>query len=150
MIDIKGYIEEVKNYENNISLYDKLLELKESYLDTNHLNKTEHEIYLLSINILEELFNPLQLYNEPIIPLSFLQSNIGKTLLGIINDNNNRVLTIYDVVKMSKTKNNEKGYSYQYINKEIKVGRLKATKYNGSWQIEYEEAIKFMERKNIL
>lgn len=150
MIDIKGYIEEVKNYENNISLYDKLLELKESYLDTNHLNKTEHEIYLLSINILEELFNPLQLYNEPIIPLSFLQSNIGKTLLGIINDNNNRVLTIYDMVKMSKTKNNEKGYSYQYINKEIKVGRLKATKYNGSWQIEYEEAIKFLERKNIL
>ncbi|MBN1040256.1 hypothetical protein DVW12_16330 [Clostridium botulinum] len=150
MIDVKDYIEEVNAYKSKGIIYDKLIALKDSYLDTNYLNKTEEEIYYLALNIIEELFNPLQIYKEPLIPLSFLQSNIGKTLLDVINVSDNRVISINDVVEMSKTETNKKGYSYQYINKEIKSGKLKGIKHNGNWQIQYKDAVKFLEKKNII
>ncbi|UYZ39101.1 helix-turn-helix domain-containing protein (plasmid) [Clostridium beijerinckii] len=147
MINIKVFTEEISGYKDKGSIYDKLLELKDCYLGNNSLKKSEKEIYSLSLIILEQLFNPMNQYNEPIIPLSFLQSELGKTLLAIINDNDKRLLTVNDVVEMSKTKSNKKGYSHQYIHKEIKNGKLPATMYNGRWQISYEEAKKFLEKR---
>ncbi|WP_315069315.1 hypothetical protein [uncultured Clostridium sp.] len=149
MINIKGYSEEIEQYKSKKNIYAELTELKDCYLGANSKNRSEEEIYKIAISMLAKLFNPLQLYSEPIIPLSFLETNIGKTLLSIINENENRVLTIKDIVEMSKTQNNKKGYSYQYINKEIKEGRLTATMYNGRWQITYEDAITFLKKKKI-
>ncbi|MVX63746.1 hypothetical protein GKZ28_08565 [Clostridium chromiireducens] len=149
MTNIKELTEEINSYKDKEHIYNKLLNLKESYLGTNIMNKSEEDIYSLAVNIIEDLFNPMHLYNEPIIPLSFLKSELGKILLSVINNNDKRILTINDVVEISKTSKNEKGYSYQYINNEIKVGRLQATMYNGRWQITYEEAIRFLRKKDI-
>ncbi|HBJ1651997.1 hypothetical protein HYH38_16235 [Clostridium botulinum] len=150
MFNVKDYIDGIEKYKDNIAIYNKLIELKNIYLDINHLNKTQQEIYALALEIVEDLFNPLQIYKEPIIPLSFLQSNIGKILLDVINGSYNRMISINDVVEMSKTEKNKKGYSYQYINKEIKAGKLRGIKHNGSWQIQYKDAVKFLETKNII
>lgn len=140
------YIAEVHKYEKNKIVYDKLLELGKIYFDTNPTNIiNKQEIYKLSSTIIDELFNPMNLYSEALIPISFMKSTVGKVLFEVINDN--RTITINELIEMSKTTENPKGYSYQYINKEIKIGRLSATQCNGRWEIEYEDAIKFLEKK---
>ena len=148
MTNKNDYINEVNNYKMNKIVYDKLQELGEIYFEANPINTiSKQEVYKLSLTIIDELFNPMKLYSEALIPISFMKSAGGKVLLEVINDN--RTITINELIEMSKTAQNPKGYSYQYINKEIKIGRLPATQCSGRWEIEYEDAIKFLEKKKV-
>lgn len=144
-INIESYISETEDYKQSVK--ELLLELEECYLGANTKKRNKEYVYKLSLKIIQELFNPYNLYSEPLIPISFFKTTIGKTLISILYEEEERVLTIQDIVNMSKSKDKPKGYSYQYINNEIKLGRLKAERYHGRWVINIEDAKTFIESK---
>lgn len=133
--EIDEYKEPVKNL---------LIELKKCYLD-NQNNKFEQ--YDLAMKIIKELFNPNNLYSEPLIPLSFLNTMTGNILMSILQEEKSRLISIKDIINLSKSTSKPNGYSYQYISKEIKEGRLKAERYQGRWLINISDANNFLKSK---
>jgi hypothetical protein len=63
---------------------------------------------------------------------------------------NKKVFTLKQIAEFSKSEKKPKGFSRQYLNKEIERGNLKATKFNGLHLVEKEEAIKYLSKKNII
>ena len=142
-INVDVFNSEIDEYKEPVK--NLLIELKKCYLGNSQNNKSEQ--YELAMKIIKELFNPNNLYSEPLIPLSFLNTMTGTILMSILKEEKNRLISIKDIINMSKSPSKPNGYSYQYISKEIKEGRLKAERYQGRWLINISDANNFLKGK---
>lgn len=146
MIEKDEYIREAKaTYSEPIQ--EKLLKLYEIYATDS---KEDLESTILMDDILNCLFNPTGIYKEPMIPLSFLKTTVGRVVVSVMGDKDNRMYTINDIIAMSKTEQRPLGYTHQYLSQEIKAGRLKAVKDGSRWMLPHSEAIRFLRSKGIL
>lgn len=119
-------------------IYDNLKNKKRSSVSHVYKNNDNIEIITKVKSILNDLFNPYKISNEPMIPFSFFQTLIGKVIMSAISENVD--YTVTDLATMT-------GLTSQYINQEIKSGRLKASKDSGRWLIPAYEAERFLSYK---
>lgn len=147
MIDEKEFLKDIEEFDD---------ELKENLIEIYELNNLDHntkednlEIANLIQGVLNKLFNPRGLYKEPMIPFSFFETRIGKSILTALGTLDNRMYTINDLISMTETEEKPEGYTYQYISQEIKAGRLEATKDSGRWVISYPEVQRYLKSKGL-
>lgn len=141
------FLEQIDSYDENLKdkfilLYDSAKAVGNKEIDTNELIQ----------ECLNLLFNPNAAYKETLIPMSFFQSAIGKLMLSILNESNERFFTISELVNLTKTKEKPEGFTIQYITQEIKANRLKAVKdsYRKRWIISESEVNRFLKSKGII
>lgn len=60
-----------------------------------------------------------------------------------------RVFTLKQVSRLSINEKKPKGFSRQYLNKEIERGNLKAVKFDGIYVVREEEMRRYLNKKNI-
>ncbi len=147
MVDNGEFLREIKMYP--IDIQEKLLKLDKINRTKTYSKEEDLNISSLINDVMMELFNPLNLFDEPIIPFSFFETNIGRTILTAMSDIDNRLYTIPDLIYMTIDKDRPQGYSNQYISQEIKSGRLKAIKDGGRWLITHSEVQRFLKSKGI-
>lgn len=147
MISREDFIKEIKEYSKDIQ--DKLLKLYDYKDITSNSKKNDLDLFTLINEIMTELFNPIRTFNEPMIPFSFFQTNVGRFIVAAMSDIDNRMYSINDLIGMTKTKERPNGYTYQYLAQEIKAGRLKASKNNGRWEISHSEVERFLRAKGL-
>lgn len=67
----------------------------------------------------------------------------------VLLDGKEKVFTLKQLSKFSITEKKPKGFSRQYLNKEIERGNLKADKYNGIYFVKEGEMKRYLSKKNI-
>ncbi|MEG1482914.1 MAG: hypothetical protein RSA57_03850 [Cetobacterium sp.] len=147
MIDKDDFLREAKEYTNDVE--EKLVKLYERNENIIYSKENDLETYSLINNIIADLFNPTGVFSEPMIPLSFLETSIGRVIISALSDIDNRMYSINDLINMTRTAERIEGYSYQYLSQEIKAGRLKASKDNNRWTIPHAEVKRYLKTKGI-
>lgn len=144
----EDFIKEIDIYKDETK--DKLLKLYEYNNIENKLRLFDQDIEELINKVLNDIFNPLGFFKEPVVPFSFFKTVIGKEILAAMTDMENRTFTINELIELTKTKERKEGYTFQYISQEIKIGRIKAYKKFNRWIIPYKEVKMFLKAKNII
>lgn len=138
---------EVENIKNK-ELRDKIYKLYYQEKNEESNKEKNEELNIVLFEILNELFNPYNVVDKDsvAVPISFLKSETGKLILKLISKTESEIITINDLVEMSKNYK-DGGYSKQYISKEIERENIKATKDSGIWLINKSDAIRYFEKK---
>lgn len=140
------FVEELQDIKNE-EIKQKSLILYDSIISFENIGQKQLQ---LADQIIEGLFNSQNLYYEPIIPLSFFQTSLGKLILIVLNDESEQNYTINALIELTKTKDKPQGLTKQYISQEIKAGRLKAIKESGVWKIPSGEAKRYLAEKGLI
>lgn len=114
----------------------KLDSLMEKVSNKEKVNKD------IVINLINEIFNPNGIFDDTLIPLSFLTSETGSLFISALeNSELNEYLSVAEICKDS-------GFTRQWISSEIKRGNLKAKMQGKIWLIRKQDYEEYMERKN--
>jgi hypothetical protein len=130
-------LEEMKadNFDENLK--NKIIRLYNSL--TGALNE-EISNEDLAMEIMNELFNPYGFYKELMIPFSFYRTSLNSLIVSAFDISiKDDFYTVGDLVALT-------GKSKQFINKEIKLEKIKAIKEAGRWKISREEGNKFISK----
>lgn len=94
------------------------------------------------INIINEIFNPNGVFDDTLIPLSFLTSETGALFISALeNSELNEYLSVAEICEDS-------GFTRQWISSEIKRGNLKAKMQGKIWFVRKQDYEEYMEKKN--
>lgn len=94
------------------------------------------------INIINEIFNPNGVFDDTLIPLSFLTSETGAVFISALeNSGLNERLSISEICENS-------GFTRQWIHSEIKRGNLKAKMEGKIWFVRKQDYEEYIEKKN--
>jgi hypothetical protein len=141
--DRKYVIVELNDLKDK-SLEKVVLELYDHLLGKKTIDNAKDKIE----DVLRKMFK-IQYSKDVHIPLDFcINSSIAKVLFNILYADEALYSTL-DMMKLTETPENPKGYTRQYICKEVRTGRLKATKKGGSNFFTESEVIRYLITKGI-
>lgn len=84
-----------------------------------------------------------------LIPYSFLDSNIGRVLFSAFYGFNQSIYTINDIIDFTKSEKKPKGFTRQYIIKEINNGNIAGVFFNSNWFFYEDEINRYLLKKGL-
>lgn len=148
--DKNTFLAEAKKLNNNKLIIDEL----EMIYDHVKQFQTLEDPELAVKKVLKDMFI-MPGMNDIVIPYSFYFTSVGKVIFSAlygINEqyNKNEIMyTITDVVGFTRTEKRPKGFSKQYLNKQINERKLIGVFRNNRWEFERKQVNDFLKLKGL-
>lgn len=132
------FIKEVKGFLNNNKNLNR--EDFETLFKFNIDTKGDNARVVFCNELIKKMFGTA--YQEPLIPWSFFDTEIGKAVIKIKYDQSSDVFFVREIAEML-------GKTRQYINQEIKAGSLRAYKRCGNSVIYRGDLENYLKKRGI-
>ncbi|MBU3173256.1 hypothetical protein [Clostridium estertheticum] len=115
----------------------------------NHLKGYEKIVNINECleNVLREMFGKYT--TDIMIPYQFHKSMIGTVIFSVMYGMKEVTYTVKDIIQLTKTDKNPKGYTKQYVGQEIRDGNLKGNVERGRHVFVKEDVNKYLVTKGL-
>lgn len=142
--DREQFIKEVEAITSKENTREKLMQLYDhikGYARCENPNKIVEEV-------LSDLFGG-KFATDILIPFNFYKTDIAKIIFSIIHDSIDRLYSMKDLIEFTKTEEKLKGYTRQYLNHEIRDGRLQGIKKGKMWMFTEDQINEYLITKEL-